>query len=42
LLREAEEELHEHFEIRHVTLQIESPAYAQSCALQPGLGCQAT
>ncbi|HEY8904773.1 MAG TPA: cation diffusion facilitator family transporter [Rhodoferax sp.] len=40
LLREAEEELHEHFEIRHVTLQLETPAYAQSCALRPGLGCQ--
>ncbi|MBA3058799.1 MAG: cation diffusion facilitator family transporter [Gammaproteobacteria bacterium] len=41
LLREAEEELHEHFEIRHVTLQLETPAYAASCALRPGLGCQA-
>jgi len=41
LLREAEEELHEHFEICHVTLQLETPAYAQSCALRPGLGCQA-
>jgi len=41
LLHEAEEELHEHFEIRHVTLQLETPAYAQSCALRPGLGCQA-
>lgn len=41
LLREAEEELHEHFEIRHVTLQLETPDYAQSCALRPGLGCQA-
>ncbi|NCP41672.1 MAG: cation transporter [Rhodoferax sp.] len=41
LLHEAEEELHEHFEIRHVTLQLETPVYAQSCALRPGLGCQA-
>ena len=39
LLREAEEELHEHFEIRHVTLQLETPAYAQICGLRPGLGC---
>ncbi|MBU3999536.1 MAG: hypothetical protein KKB42_11800 [Gammaproteobacteria bacterium] len=41
LLNGAEEELHEHFEIRHVTLQLETPAYAASCALRPGLGCQA-
>lgn len=40
LLREAEEELHEHFEIRHVTLQVESPAYAQMCSLRPGYCCQ--
>ncbi|GAB4400482.1 MAG: cation diffusion facilitator family transporter [Rhodoferax sp.] len=40
LLHEAEEELHEHFEIRHVTLQLETPAYAQMCALRPGFGCQ--
>lgn len=40
LLQEAEEELHEHFEIRHVTLQLETPAYAQICGLRPGLGCQ--
>lgn len=40
LLREAEEELHEHFEIRHVTLQVESPAYAQMCSLRPGHFCQ--
>lgn len=39
LLREAEEELHEHFEIRHVTLQLETPAYAQICGLRLGLGC---
>ncbi len=40
LLHEAEEELHEHFEIRHVTLQLETPAYAQVCGLRPGSGCQ--
>lgn len=40
LLHEAEEELHEHFEIRHVTLQLETPAYAQICGLRPGFACQ--
>ena len=40
LLHEATEELHEHFEIRHVTLQLETPAYAQICTLRPGVGCQ--
>jgi len=40
LLHEAEEELHEHFEIRHVTLQLETPDYAQMCGLRPGMGCQ--
>jgi len=40
LLHEAEKELHAHFEIRHVTLQLESPAYAQGCTLRPGEGCQ--
>ncbi|MFZ2295631.1 MAG: cation diffusion facilitator family transporter [Polaromonas sp.] len=39
VLHEAEHELHEHFEIRHVTLQVESPAYAQLCALRAGAGC---
>jgi cobalt-zinc-cadmium efflux system protein len=39
VLHEAEHELHEHFEIRHVTLQLESPAYAQVCALRAGVGC---
>ena len=39
LLHEAEHELHEHFEIRHVTLQLETPAYAQVCALRAGVGC---
>ena len=40
LLHEAQEELHEHFEIRHVTLQLETSAYAQTCGLRPGLDCQ--
>jgi cobalt-zinc-cadmium efflux system protein len=31
LLHEAAEELHEHFEIRHVTLQLESEAFAKIC-----------
>lgn len=39
VLREAEHELHAHFEIRHVTLQVEPPAYAQLCALRTGIGC---
>ncbi|MBB1075506.1 cation transporter [Rhodoferax sp. 4810] len=40
LLGAAEHELHEHFEIRHVTLQLETPAYAAHCALRTGAGCQ--
>lgn len=40
LLHEAEHELHEHFEIRHVTLQLESAAYAQQCGLRVGAACQ--
>jgi cobalt-zinc-cadmium efflux system protein len=40
LLHEAEHELHERFEIRHVTLQLESPAYALQCGLRTGAGCQ--
>jgi cobalt-zinc-cadmium efflux system protein len=40
LLHEAEDALHEHFEIRHVTLQLETPAYALICGLRPGMGCQ--
>jgi len=40
LLHRAEEELHHHFDIRHVTLQLETPAYAQLCGLRPGCGCQ--
>jgi cobalt-zinc-cadmium efflux system protein len=39
VLREAEHELHEHFDIRHATLQLESPAYALQCALRTGSGC---
>ncbi len=39
VLHEAEHELHEHFEIRHVTLQLESPAYARLCSLRAG-ACQ--
>lgn len=40
LLIEAEHELHEHFEIRHVTLQLETAAYAQQCGLRLGAACQ--
>ena len=39
VLQNAEHELHQHFEIRHVTLQVESAAYAESCALRAGAGC---
>jgi cobalt-zinc-cadmium efflux system protein len=39
LLHEAEHELHEHFEIRHVTLQLESLAYARLCSRRAGMGC---
>ena len=34
VLHKAEHELHEHFEIRHVTLQLEPPSYAPRCALR--------
>lgn len=34
VLREADHELQEHFQIRHVTLQLESPAYAGLCVLR--------
>jgi len=40
LLSAAEEKLHQYFEIRHVTLQIETPDYAQMCSLRPGYLCQ--
>ena len=39
VLQEAEHELHEHFEIRHATLQVESAAYARRCALRAGTDC---
>ena len=39
VLHEAEHELHEHFNIRHVTVQLESAAYARRCALRTGAGC---
>lgn len=39
VLREAEEELGEHFGIHHATLQLEQPAFAQQCALRAGAGC---
>ncbi|MEO5659860.1 MAG: cation diffusion facilitator family transporter [Polaromonas sp.] len=39
VLHAAEHELHQHFEIRHVTLQLESPAHARLCALRTGTGC---
>jgi cobalt-zinc-cadmium efflux system protein len=39
VLQAAEHELHEHFEIRHVTLQLELPTYAQLCGLRTGAGC---
>ena len=39
VLHEAEHELHEHFEIRHMTLQIEPLAYARLCALRGPIGC---
>ena len=39
VLLAAEHELHEHFEIRHATLQLEAPAYAQQCGLRGDRGC---
>ena len=39
VLHQAERELHEHFEIRHVTLQVEPAAYARLCALRGNTGC---
>ncbi|MHB1199039.1 MAG: cation diffusion facilitator family transporter [Polaromonas sp.] len=39
ILHQAEHALHEHFQIRHVTLQLESPAYAELCGLRTGRGC---
>lgn len=40
LLDAAEEKLHHDFAIRHMTLQIEHPDYAQICSLRPGHSCQ--
>lgn len=39
VLLDAEHALHTHFEIRHVTLQLESTIFAQQCALRAGAGC---
>jgi cobalt-zinc-cadmium efflux system protein len=39
VLHQAEHELHEHFEIRHVTLQVEPAAYARLCVLRGDRGC---
>ncbi|MEO8545910.1 MAG: cation diffusion facilitator family transporter [Burkholderiaceae bacterium] len=39
VLRGAEHELHEHFEIRHATLQLETPAYARQCGLRAERRC---
>jgi len=39
MLHEAEHELHAHFGIRHVTLQVEPPAYARLCVLRTDTGC---
>lgn len=39
VLRQAEHELHEHFEIRHVTLQLEPAAFAELCVRRAGTGC---
>ena len=39
VLHEAGHELHEHFGIRHVTLQVESPAFAHLCSLRGNTGC---
>jgi cobalt-zinc-cadmium efflux system protein len=36
VLHEAEHALHEHFEIRHVTLQVEPPDFGLACALRAG------
>jgi cobalt-zinc-cadmium efflux system protein len=35
-LKHATEELHEHFEIRHVTLQVVREAFCEGCAVLPG------
>ena len=35
----AEDELHRHFEIQHITLQLEAAAYAERCGLRGSAGC---
>lgn len=39
VLQQANHELHAHFDIRHITLQMESADYAGQCALRAGNGC---
>jgi Co/Zn/Cd efflux system component len=39
ILHEAEHELREHFNIGHVTLQLEPASFAAECALRSGVGC---
>ena len=39
VLRQAQQKLHQQFEIRHVTLQLESPDYAHRCGLRAGGAC---
>lgn len=39
VLAKAEHELHEHFDIAHVTLQLEPPSHAAHCALRGEHGC---
>ena len=39
VLRQAQQKLHHQFEIRHVTLQLESPDYAHRCGLRAGGAC---
>ena len=39
LLQAASHEIHENFGISHVTLQVETAAYARQCALRTGAGC---
>jgi len=34
-LKHAADELHEHFEIRHVTLQVVRQAFSDGCAARP-------
>ena len=39
VLQQAQQKLHQQFEIRHVTLQLESPDYAHRCGLRAGGAC---